>query len=64
MYRSLEGAGDLANSFLYQYPTVQLENYLKDYRSVQKRLSRRMDKRDAMNRAGGSASRWVCERFC
>lgn len=59
VYRSLEGTGDLANSFLYQYPTVQLENYHKDYRSVQKRLSRRMEKRDALNRAGGSASRWV-----
>lgn len=59
VYRSLEGAGDLSNSFLYQYPTVQLENYHKDYRSVQKRLSRRMEKRDALNRAGGSASRWV-----
>lgn len=57
VYRSLEGAGDLANAFLYQYPTLQLDSYPKDYRSVHKRLSRRLEKRESMTRAGGSASR-------
>ncbi|XP_053655961.2 uncharacterized protein [Cherax quadricarinatus] len=55
VYRSLEGTGDLSNCFRYQYHAAQLENYLKEYRNLQKRLYRMKESRDPIHRAGSSS---------
>ncbi|XP_069158748.1 uncharacterized protein [Procambarus clarkii] len=56
VYRSLEGTGDLSSCYRYQYHAAQLENYLKEYRNLQKRLYRMKESRDPVHR-GGSSSR-------